>query len=618
MKRFFRTLTSILLAVTTLISGASALTVEQALKLLESSYYFDIPAEAYEAEDVQSLVSVLGDPYTYYMDAETYQIFLESIEDTVDMVGIGVSIQYTEQGILVIEPLNDSSAQKAGILPGDLIVAIDGTPCVPANESHRSLILGEEGTTVTITVLRDNKRLFFTLARCRVIVPNTEFHEVDGHIGYVDCNSFGSETGDLFAEGVQTYNESVDYWLVDLRSNSGGYTSAAVAALGAMAGPGAHLYLQTGGGSIYYYAHHKAALSNHPVIVLTDNYSASASEAFIAGIRDLNAGISVGSRTYGKGTAQIIRDISTDPDYFADGDALKFTAYRFYSNAGVTNNEIGVIPTLLVSPEMAEAVALTLCGTERESFENHIFMMLEENAFAIDLQTADPEVVSAIFEALPPSTLLWIYEGHESVDYTVTDAADLFGITYNSRWFKDVADSVFADSINTLATYHLLQGNENGNFCPKETLTRAEACALLVNALNLFSTEKQYFTDVSDDDRYAPYINAAAAAGLVMGMGDGTFQPDRTMTRQEFCVMIGRALRYLNVNYDYAAQSISPEELDNMRDLGFYSWACEGAALLDMGDALCFSEPTTDFADAILREEAAAILYAALVAAGVL
>jgi carboxyl-terminal processing protease len=128
MKRFFRILTAILLAVTMLISGASALTVEQALKLLESGYYFDIPAEAYEAEDVQSLVSVLGDPYTYYMDAETYQIFLESIEDTVDMVGIGVSIQYTEQGILVIEPLNDSSAQKAGILPGDLIVAIDGTP----------------------------------------------------------------------------------------------------------------------------------------------------------------------------------------------------------------------------------------------------------------------------------------------------------------------------------------------------------------------------------------------------------------------------------------------------------------------------------------------------------
>ena len=618
MRHFFKILTSALLAMALLLSAASALTVEQALELLEMDYYFDIPAEAYEAEDLQSLMSILGDTYTYYMDGEAYQNFLASVEDTVDMVGIGVSIQYTADGILVIEPLENSSAQKAGILPGDLIIAVDGTSCVPANESHRPLILGDEGTTVNVTVLRGSERLDFILTRCRVVIPNTEFQVLDNHIGYIDCNSFGSETGELFADGIQTYNESVDHWLVDLRSNSGGYTTAAVTALGTIAGPGAHLYLQAGDDMLYYYAHYEAALTNHPVIVLTDSYSASASEAFTAGIRDWRAGISVGSRTYGKGTAQIIRDSDTHPDYFTDGDALKLTAYRFYSHAGVTNNEIGVIPTLLVPPEMAEAVAIALCGTERESLEDHLFMMLGDHPFAIDLQATSPDVLATVFEALPPGTLIWTFEGDTSVDYTIRDAAQHFGITYNTRWFNDVAGSVFCDPINTLATYDILCGDGSGNFRPEDTMTRAEACAMIVHALGLSGTEKQYFTDVSDDDPYAPYINVMAKMGLVCGMGDGTFQPDKQMTQQEYYTLLARALCYLNVNYSYAMQSISQEALDKVTDMGFHSWAVASTALIDMADGLCFTSGQAGPNTAILREEAAATLYAVLVAAGVL
>jgi len=618
MKRFFRTLTLILLAVAMLVSAASALTVEQALELLEADYYYDIPAEAYEAEDLKSLMSILGDPYTYYMDTETYQNFLDSVESTVDLVGIGVSIQYTADGILVMEALKGGSAYAAGIQAGDLIVAVDGVSCVPGNESHRTLILGEEGSEVTVTVMRDGETTDYVLIRCHVVIPNTELTVLDDHIGYIDCRSFGSDTGDLFLEGVETYNESVDCWLVDLRANSGGYSEAAVNALGVLAGPGAHLYLETSGGRLYYHGYFYEASSDHPIVVLVDEYTASASEAFAAGVRDLQAGVSVGRRTFGKGVAQIVQNAETHPEYFAEGDALKLTAYRFYSNAGVTNDKVGVIPTLLVDGEMAEAVALALCGSTRMSLENQLVLELNNDLFAVDLETTQPEVLSALFEALPPMTNLWIYEDDMTVDYTVLHAAQRLGIDYNSRWFSDVQDSPFNKAINVLATYDILHGDGNGNFAPKRTLTRAEACAMLAKTLVLSDTDKQHFSDVPTDDPYAPYINAMAAAGLVRGMGDGTFRPEKELTRQEFYIMLSRVMCYLNIDISFTANTIPGDKTEEMSAMGFHNWACRDAALLNMANGLCFSERGADPAGAILREEAAASLYAALVAAGVL
>lgn len=618
MKRFLKNLTAILLIITLLMSSASALTVDQALELLESDYYFDIPTEAYEAADIQGLISVLGDPYTYYMDANAYQTFLDSVEDTVDLVGIGVSIQYMPEGILIMEALGGGSAQEAGLQPGDLIVAIDGVSCVPANESHRPLILGEEGSEVTITVSRNGITTDYVLTRCHVVIPNTEFEILDNHIGYIDCRSFGSDTGNLFLNGIETHNESVDCWLVDLRANSGGYSDAAVNALGALAGPGARLYLETNGGWLYYHGYFSEASSDHPVIVLVDEFTASASEAFAAGVRDLRAGISVGSRTYGKGVAQIIRNIETDPEYFADGDALKLTAYRFYSSGGVTNDRVGVIPTLLVDNGIAENVALALCGSTRSGLENQLVLQLNDTLFAVDLETTAPEVLSALFEALPPTARLWIDEEGTPVDYTVLGAAQRLGITYHSRWFSDVAGSPFARAINALATYDVLRGDENGNFCPDKPLTRAEVCSVIAEALALKNSDKQYFSDVSVDDPYTACISAMAAAGLVCGMGDGTFRPDKELTRQEYYTMLGRVLSYLNMNYSFIANTMPRERLNEMSAMGFHSWACEGAALMNMANALYSSSGVITPTDAILREEAAATLYAVLLTAGVL
>lgn len=616
MKRFIRAFSAVLLAVALLLSSASALTVEQAIELLGKEYIQNLPEQANQAEDLDSLLDLLGDPYTYYMSKEEYEWFLSSVENTVSLVGIGVSIQYTEEGILILEPLEGGSAYEAGIQTGDLIIAVDGVSCVPADENDRARIMGEEGTMVTVTVLRDGVTCDYELERRPVVIPNTQFDVLNDHIGYIECSSFGSETGNLFLEGIQTYNESVDSWLVDMRSNSGGYSNAAVDALGTLAGSGMHLYLEDASGRVYYYAYLQDASSKHPAVVLVNGYTASAAEAYAAGIRDLGLGITVGTRTYGKGTAQVVLDAQTNPGYF-EGDALKLTAYRFYSTGGVTNDRMGVIPMLLVPDEYAYDVAIALCGGTSENLEDQLALEVGGCMAAVDLSVTPKETLSVLFEALPPTTDLWVYRGGLSNELTVEQAANWLDVEYQSRWFTDVLDSPYAEAINTLATYGLIHGDGEGNFLPESELTRAQACGLIGKALGLIESNTAFFADVTAETSCGTYINALAEMGLVNGTGNGMFCPDQILTRQEYYTLLARVLYYLNLDCKFMVGEITQEHLDAIVEFGFADWSADSVALLELAEALAVREDMVP-AETMLRGEAAAAMYSMLMVAGVL
>lgn len=618
MKRLARILIAVVLAAAMLVSTASALTVDQALELLEKEYLREIPAQAYEAETLEELFEILGDPYTYYMSREEHQAFLDHVESTVELVGIGVSMQYTEQGFYVVEPLKDGGAYAAGIQSGDYIVAVDGVSCVPADESHRALILGEEGTQVTLTILRDGGTMDFVVTRSPVVVNNTEVSVEHGHIGYINSDSFGSNTGNLFLEGVQTYDESVDCWLVDLRVNGGGYTTAAVEAMGVFSGVGYLLYLQDRQGRLYYYSYSEPYATEYPVVVLVDGYTASAAEAFAAGIRDMDLGIVVGSRTYGKGVAQIVYDETTHPDYF-DGDALKLTAYRFYSVGGITNDLMGVIPTLMVSDEAAYDVAVAVCGNPQAKETDIMVVDLDGYLLEVDLSSVSEATLSALFEALPPSAYLRVYiNEEEQCLLTVTEAAAALGVNYHSRWFMDVEESTFTDEINALATYGIVEGDGLGRFYPANNLKRSEVCAMLGRALGLTENHNSYFSDVRPDDPCTPYINAMAELGLVQGIGNGKFNPNGTISQQEYFTILGRAARYLNFNCDYEMEGLPREALDEMTALGVHAWALKDMALMELLGGMCLSSGELQPTAPVLREEAAASLHAILTGVGVL
>ena len=605
MKKYLSRLLSALLALSLLLAPASALTVDQALELLEEHYYYNIPDAAYEADSLDELFRLLGDPYTEYMTEEQYAAFQDAVEDTIDTVGIGVSIQFTDGGILVLTPLEGGSALEAGLQAGDLIVAIDGVSCVPADQSHRDLMLGREGTRVTVTVLRDGETRDYSLTRRAIYIPNTRISLLDGGVGYVDCDSFGLDTGGLFTQGLQAYDSQVDCWILDLRGNGGGYVDAAADMLAALGGTGRYVYFVDKAGQVGVYARSGRAASSKPLLLLVDG----------------SRGFVIGSRTFGKGVGQAVLDKSSAPEYF-DGDVLKLTTGRFYSYGGNTTHRSGVIPTLLVDDAHAAAVADALSGGSPES--SSLCVQLGSHPFYVD-PGADRDTLTALLEAIPPQVPLFHRGGGSFDPVTPAQAADRLGVDYHSRWFSDVSGSRYANSINALATYGLLSGS-GGRFNPEGQLTRAQLCMILARLLNVAYDGPSRFSDVSPSSWYGPSVNAVAELGLMTGSG-GRFDPNSPVTQEQFLAVLGRTARYLNFALDAYGSAVDSQPYDGLpleMQLSlapYHRWAQSGVAVLAWGledalggegDLLYAPLRTLSPSAPVLREEAAAGIYALL------
>lgn len=622
-KRVFRALVLVCaLAVT--VTGANALNVDEAREILQRSYVDALPYEARTAETLEELFACL-DEYTCYMTAEEYAEFLALVEGENSFAGIGAEIVFTEEGILLADILEGGGAEKAGLKAGEVIVAIDGERCVPGDEEARGRLLGEEGTSVRLTVRSaDGSEREATVKRATVTLHNTRVSASDG-VGYIDCDSFGTQTGSYFREGVRKYDSSVRAWIVDLRGNGGGLTSAAAEALGTFAGAGVYTYLVTRQGSVGTERYTGADHSDKPLIVMTDGTSASASEIFAGGVSATGTGIVVGTRSYGKGVAQIIYDEENCP--YLSGDAVKLTAYRFYCAGGNTSDRIGVIPTLLIPQGYTTAAAELLAGEKPKDGSAYIHLVLNGCDFYVDADTDGRAALRCILNALAPDAELYWGENGAEERIAPGEARARCGFDARGMDFDDVSGNDYETEINTLAAYGIVFG-DGGSFRPEDTMTRAEVCALLAQALGLSGTAEGSFEDVAESDWYAPAVNAMAAMELVNGVGGGRFAPNATMTQEEFITILGRLVEFLSLEGREYLQENPLGILQLMEEYKDFSvWAIRAAALLtqsrtnEAGEAV--SMYCTDLAgiepkENITRGEAAGALYNTLRAVGAL
>lgn len=627
MKSLLRRLCVLVCVGALLITPTFALSVEDALGILEQSYVNELPPDTFRAESLDALFSAVGDPYTYYMTQEEYRAFLSGVEGDSSVTGIGAGISYGENGILITSILPGSGAEDVGLTEGDLIIAVDGTSCVPADESHRARIIGEAGTYVTVTVQHaDSSVRDYRIERRTITILNTSVTAKDG-VGTIDCDSFGTQTGEYFIEGINKYDKDVHLWVVDLRSNSGGVSSAAVDALGAFAGSGPLLCFRERSGRLSYNFCFDDYITDSPVIVLTNAYTASAAEIFAGGIRASRAGISVGGRTFGKGVAQIVYDQDNSPLF--DGDALKLTAYRFYLADGNTTDRIGVIPTLLVPDSAADGVAALLSEKKPSSPDGYLRLTLSGWDFYVDLSRAQNEAnqsaFAALISSLAPDAELALGSSGVWFPMTAASARTLYGDSSLDRWFTDASDCGYTDAINTLGTYGLVLGNGDGAFRPLDTMTRAEVCALLAQALNV-TAGGSFFTDVPAGKWYTGSVNAMAALGLVNGVGDGRFDPSGTMTQEQFFTVMGRLAAFLNCNVDAYCDNLDADALAEDTELvPFAAWSRScvktlSSCLIDSDGesvSILFDGSLSPKAP-ILRGQAAATMYNLLNGLGIL
>ena len=596
-KLFSRRAFAASLSLALLLPTASALDVEQAGELLQELYVDGVSMEVLQQPTIDAMLEALGDHYTQYFTPEEYQTFLASMSDQ-SLVGVGIYYTQTAAGLLLSGAVEGSPAQKAGLKSGDLVTAVDGKSVTgDGGDDAVASIRGEEGTQVALTYTRDGAEHTVTLQRAAIVVLATTTSLLDGHIGYIKCTTFGNETLGHFKEGMASVADKTDGWIVDLRSNGGGVTQASADSAGQFTGAGTISYFRDKNGSYGAIRTQEEAATLSPAIVLVDQNTASASEIFSSAIKDRGAGIVIGTRTFGKGVAQSLVDQSSSPDYFPDGDAIKITSARFFSPNGNTTDQVGVIPNLLVDDQYTLQVAQLLSASNTGDTRGALRVDIGWH-WIVDLKQATSaeykDAFLALLEALPVTTPIWLGTGGADgwSPTTAAEVAKTYSLAYAAPTFPDQADSDYDTPLSILKTYDIVRGKEDGGFHPQDTLTRAEFCQMLGEALNckIYTDQTNSFSDVPADAWYSTAVTALSSMGVISGNENGEFRPEDPMDDQQFITIMGRLAKRLNMDL-YSAGQLAPENTDAAGLAGYADWARESAWLMSYSQENYFGQP---------------------------
>lgn len=416
--RFLGLLLVIFLLLSAPVTWASDSTLGEVRSLLQNEYVDPVSQSVLDAGTIPDMLKSLGDPYTMYFSPEEYQSFLSSIED-VKFAGIGVNIDIVPEGVLVTNILSGSAAESVGLKQGDIIIrAGDENLAGLPSETAVSILRGPEGSQIQLQVKRQGIDLTFTVTRKLIEIPTVTGEVKDKHIGYIDINSFGSNTSsELGAEINNLRMQNVNSWIVDLRDNPGGYLSTVIDLASYFIGANDVVQIRDRAGKVTEYTSpdHGVTLKQ-PIIFLTNSYSASASEILSASVKDNKKATLLGTRTFGKGTVQSMYDLG-------DGSVLKMTIARFYSPLGNPINKVGVSPDVVIEktdPEKTAELLLksTNTGTDKSGL---LEVSTPENDFPVSLaQARTPEFWTSfaeILSSLPaPSIHLGTSEGWKDVN----------------------------------------------------------------------------------------------------------------------------------------------------------------------------------------------------------
>ncbi|MFB2738957.1 carboxyl-terminal processing protease CtpC [Umezakia ovalisporum] len=339
--------------------------------------------EAYKS--IREMLKKLDDPYTRFMDPEEFKNM--QVDTSGELTGIGITISQDEKTkkIVVISPIDDTPAFKAGILAKDIIVKINGqsTQDMDTNQAV-SLIRGEPGTKVNLTIERDGTLKQFDIIRARIEIHPVKYSQKQtpaGKLGYIRLNQFSANASREMQGAIKDLEKQrVAGYILDLRGNPGGllYSSVEIA----------RMWLDTGTivstidrwGEQEREVARGIALTNKPLVVLVDKGSASASEILSGALQDNKRAILVGSQTFGKGLVQSVRPLD-------DGSGLAVTIAKYHTPSGKDINKHGVDPDVTV--DLSDQQREQLWLKEREKLAT-----LEDPQFAKAVEVLGQQIAA--------------------------------------------------------------------------------------------------------------------------------------------------------------------------------------------------------------------------------
>ena len=317
--------------------------LEELQALIEERFIGEADATAMGDAAAVAMIDSLGDRWSYYISAAEYESYMEQMKNAYVGVGITVTLREDGTGADVIQVIKGGPAEEAGLLSGDVIVAVDGVYFDAADMQDLTLrIKGEEGTTVDITVLRNGTEIVFTVERRTIEVTVAEGEMLDEDIGLVTIYNFDARCAQESIKEIERLLASGAKSLIfDVRNNPGGYKSEMVKLLDYLLPEGVLFRSE-------YYTGEKtedrsdAKYLDIPMMVLVNSESYSAAEFFAAALREYDAAWVVGEQTCGKGYFQQAYDLS-------DGSAVSLSVGKYYTPKGISLADVGITPDVEVA-----------------------------------------------------------------------------------------------------------------------------------------------------------------------------------------------------------------------------------------------------------------------------
>ncbi|WYM00123.1 MAG: carboxyl-terminal processing protease CtpC [Gloeotrichia echinulata CP02] len=312
--------------------------------------------EAYKS--IREMLKKLNDPYTRFMDPDEFKNM--QVDTSGELTGIGITISQDEKTkqLVVIAPIEDTPAFKAGILSKDAILSIDGksTKGMDTNMAV-SLIRGESGTKVKLVIQRSGQVKRFEITRAKIEIHPVKFSQKQtpaGNLGYIRLNQFSANASKEMQNAIRNLEtKKVAGYVLDLRGNPGGLLFASVDIARMWLNQGTIVSTIDRQGEQEREVANGKALTNKPLVVLVDKGSASASEILSGALQDNRRAVLVGTQTFGKGLVQSVRPLE-------DGSGVAVTIAKYHTPSGKDINKHGIDPDVKVDLTDAQKQQLWL------------------------------------------------------------------------------------------------------------------------------------------------------------------------------------------------------------------------------------------------------------------
>lgn len=329
-------------------SGDGVTGIESALasirSILEEKYIGELDDEKMLQMAIKGYVAGVGDEYTvYYTPEEMSQEYDTAMGNYVG-IGIYMIVNYEKGTIEVVEPMEDSPAEEAGLQAGDFIVKVDGEEITVDNVSEMAdKIKGEEHTKVKLGVKRGEEELEVEVERKRIEVSHINSKMIEDNIAYIQISDFDGGAAKEFKENYEKLEkQGAKSLIIDIRNNGGGVVDEAIDILEMICDKGSTLLIETDkNGKEIITKSEENPIINMPIVVLVNENTASASEILAGALKDNNKATIIGTKTYGKGVIQSLMKLT-------DGSGLKTTIAEYCTPNRSKINKIGIEPDIIV------------------------------------------------------------------------------------------------------------------------------------------------------------------------------------------------------------------------------------------------------------------------------